>query len=632
MAFNFVRVPEKGVVATPVELTESFNSTPYKVDLSQGYSITAEITDDSPSADPTFDSGEAEVVLFTTPDFAGTGNGDFAIFPDQAGLTWAVALTVPRYESNTLNFADRSATANGDYVVLTDAAGLTWAVALQKGAFESNTLNFPDVAGAADGDYVVLTDAAGLEWAVALDTTGAAAQTPTGAAWTAIPAGRKVYIDVSADVDDEVVAATVEGALAGLAGFSAAFTTDDTAADGTMLVTCDAYGPCTDPTPHTFDDGGAGSISNANVTEGVALQVPTGAIYVAVDAARKTLVDITAIANDEDIAAAVETALNLLSGFSTAFTTNDTAADGTMIVTCDAYGPCTDPVPKSFDDAGAGSIANANVTNGVLPVTPTAATWVAVNAARKVELDLLANAAGGASATAAQVMAAVEVAIDALTGFTAAITTDDSAANGTMLLTQTAEGTTVNPTVSNATGLGAGALLASVSTAGVTTEVNLADNEVTIAAHGMETGLEISALTTTGTLPGGITTATPYFIINTGTNTVQFAASYADALAGTEIDLTTDGTGVHTLVTTAVLEGAFKLQASNNCYDGNVNMGIRSDAHWTDIASSTVTLNGGNDSVMWNVADVYYEAVRVVWTHTDGQGLASFYFIGKRND
>lgn len=81
--------------------------------------------------------------------------------------------------------------------------------------------------------------------------------------------------------------------------------------------------------------------------------------------------------------------------------------------------------------------------------------------------------------------------------------------------------------------------------------------------------------------------------------------------------------------TSASLDGTLKLQASNNAFKDLTNNEVRSDAIWVDIPSTSVTLNGGDDTVVWNVGDVYYEAVRIVWTRTSGQGTLLEYFIAK---
>lgn len=58
------------------------------------------------------------------------------------------------------------------------------------------------------------------------------------------------------------------------------------------------------------------------------------------------------------------------------------------------------------------------------------------------------------------------------------------------------------------------------------------------------TPVEVS---TTGTLPAPLVVSTTYFVINISATTIKLAASLVDALAGTEITLTSDGTGVHTI-------------------------------------------------------------------------------------
>lgn len=56
-------------------------------------------------------------------------------------------------------------------------------------------------------------------------------------------------------------------------------------------------------------------------------------------------------------------------------------------------------------------------------------------------------------------------------------------------------------------------------------------------------------LTTSGTLPAGLATATDYYVIKTGDLTCKLATSYANAVAGTAINITDAGTGTHTINT-----------------------------------------------------------------------------------
>jgi len=54
-------------------------------------------------------------------------------------------------------------------------------------------------------------------------------------------------------------------------------------------------------------------------------------------------------------------------------------------------------------------------------------------------------------------------------------------------------------------------------------------------------------LTTTTTLPAPLATATDYYVIKVTDGTSKLATSYANAIAGTAIDITTTGTGTHTM-------------------------------------------------------------------------------------
>jgi len=56
-------------------------------------------------------------------------------------------------------------------------------------------------------------------------------------------------------------------------------------------------------------------------------------------------------------------------------------------------------------------------------------------------------------------------------------------------------------------------------------------------------------LTTTTTLPGGLALATDYYVIKVSDTTCRFATSYANAVAGTQINITDAGTGTHTINT-----------------------------------------------------------------------------------
>lgn len=72
---------------------------------------------------------------------------------------------------------------------------------------------------------------------------------------------------------------------------------------------------------------------------------------------------------------------------------------------------------------------------------------------------------------------------------------------------------------------------------------------ITAASHGCGLGL-VGRMTTTGTLPAGLSLATDYFVIPVATNTFRVATSLANALSGAYVDITDTGTGTHTFTPT----------------------------------------------------------------------------------
>lgn len=75
---------------------------------------------------------------------------------------------------------------------------------------------------------------------------------------------------------------------------------------------------------------------------------------------------------------------------------------------------------------------------------------------------------------------------------------------------------------------------------------------VTWTSHGLKGGQKIQ-LTTTGTLPTGLTAATTYYVIPVNANTFQLATSYANAQAGTAINTTGSQSGTHTMEAKSIM-------------------------------------------------------------------------------
>ncbi len=78
--------------------------------------------------------------------------------------------------------------------------------------------------------------------------------------------------------------------------------------------------------------------------------------------------------------------------------------------------------------------------------------------------------------------------------------------------------------------------------------VSAGSDTITLTAHGLVTGQNISFLTT-GVLPAPLAITTDYFVIVVDANTIKLATSYANALIGTAINITSAaGGGTHTLL------------------------------------------------------------------------------------
>lgn len=115
-------------------------------------------------------------------------------------------------------------------------------------------------------------------------------------------------------------------------------------------------------------------------------------------------------------------------------------------------------------------------------------------------------------------------------------------------------------------------------------DVDVGADTITITDHDFYTGLEVQ-FSSSGSLPTGITGSTNYYIIYVDANTVQIASSFANAIAGTQIDITGAGSGTHTI----------EIEDSNIKFTAK-NVGATTDI--TDGATSTsfnfVTLQQGD--------------------------------------
>lgn len=74
-------------------------------------------------------------------------------------------------------------------------------------------------------------------------------------------------------------------------------------------------------------------------------------------------------------------------------------------------------------------------------------------------------------------------------------------------------------------------------------------DHLTATAHGLNTGDgPVQVSNSGGALPAGLAAATNYWVIKIDANTFELATSLSNALAGTQIDITSNGTGTQTLL------------------------------------------------------------------------------------
>lgn len=228
---------------------------------------------------------------------------------------------------------------------------------------------------------------------------------------------------------------------------------------------------------------------------------------------------------------------------------------------------------------------------------PTGAVWTAIPAGRKAMADI------SAASTAAEVAAAFELAFDGLTDVPFA--TDDSADDGTMIVTVTPRGPTTDAEVHNEDDSGAGSIAEAQTNQGVASTVDVDANTITIEGHGFAAGLK-GQLTTTGTLPAGLSLATDYFVLVVDEDTIQLSAS----LNGAAVNITDQGTdgATHTFTATALAGASVKLQRA-----------LEEAGPWFDIADTSNNITVTADFFVAEKVDPMYGWVRSVHTMTAGQ-------------
>ncbi len=138
----------------------------------------------------------------------------------------------------------------------------------------------------------------------------------------------------------------------------------------------------------------------------------------------------------------------------------------------------------------------------------------------------------------------------------------------------------------------------------ITTVTNGSDT-MTKVGHGLITGDGPLRLTTSGGLPAGLLVATDYWMIRITDDTFKIAASLALALAGTPIDITTDGTGVQTVVDTAstervagIIDGGAVWTSTGATYRQGARTGITLQRGYNGVSVTEVSIRGAQNSLI----------------------------------
>lgn len=147
------------------------------------------------------------------------------------------------------------------------------------------------------------------------------------------------------------------------------------------------------------------------------------------------------------------------------------------------------------------------------------------------------------------------------------------------------------------------AIVASVVSPAAGTFTAAVTDIITQTAHGYALGLKVQ-MTTSATLPAGLSLATDYFVIPLTANTYKLASSLVLANAGTAVDITDTGTGVHTATPVALAGGSYKVQASLD------------STNWVDLDAA---VNITTDAVfLVQKVDPMYRYIRPVYAITAG--------------
>lgn len=135
------------------------------------------------------------------------------------------------------------------------------------------------------------------------------------------------------------------------------------------------------------------------------------------------------------------------------------------------------------------------------------------------------------------------------------------------------------------------------------TAVDNPADTITIANHGLSTGLRVTYAVLTGTTITGLTDTTNYFVIKIDANTIALATNLAGSQAGTKIAIASGGAGTFSL-TPQTPAGTVQVLGSND------------DTNYTSLSSDSFT---GTSSFIQQHPTVSFKFVKLLATVTAGE-------------
>ncbi len=164
------------------------------------------------------------------------------------------------------------------------------------------------------------------------------------------------------------------------------------------------------------------------------------------------------------------------------------------------------------------------------------------------------------------------------------------------------------------------------TTPGAKTFAFLSGNNFTSTAHGYLVGLKVR-VSTSVTLPTGLTAGVDYYIIVINADVFAFASSQANALLGTAITISGAGSGVQTATPQALAGGTLVFQ-KNNVPSTIPNY----SPVWFTITSPTTAATQnvtGAGTLNYYDPACGYHSMRALLTVTGGQATVSIRYNGK---